>query len=377
MPQKSLRVLVTGANGFIGKNLVVRLDEIDGVTIQKLVRSDDIAVLPKVIANTDVIIHLAGLNRHQDPRAFEIINTGLTESICEAVRAEYTRSRRKISFFLVSSIQATQNNPYGQSKLSAEKAVQSLASEIDVSVIIYRLPGVFGKWCKPNYNSVVATFCHNLARGEPIEIHNGELVIPLVYIDDVVDDFINSLRLETNGAVFKKIHPQYEISLSDLARQIRAFANCRSNLSIEPTGVGFIRALYATYTSYLPKNCFCYEIPEHLDGRGKFVEVLKTVDSGQFSYFTLNAGMTRGRHYHHTKTEKFLVLKGEALFRFRHILSGEMFSLKADGERAQVVDTIPGWAHEITNIGQDELIAMLWSNENFDPKYPDTYESKL
>ena len=333
--QPSCRVLVTGANGFIGKNLVVRLSERPRFTVTEFVRGDDVAALPALLAQVDAVIHLAGENRPVDPDAFTQVNTGLTVSICEAIAGETASTGRKIPLVLTSSTQAEFDNPYGQSKLAAEQAVHALARDTGNAAVIFRLPGVFGKWCKPNYNSVVATFCHNIARGLQIQVRDPS------------------------------------------AAQIEAFSHCRTTLMSEPVGSGFVRALYATYVSYLPNERFAYEVPHHADPRGVFVEMLKTPDSGQFSYFTAHPGITRGGHYHHTKTEKFLVVKGTGLFRFRHLLTGELFELTTSGDKPQVVDTIPGWVHDITNVGDDELITMLWANEVFDRANPDTISAKI
>jgi UDP-2-acetamido-2,6-beta-L-arabino-hexul-4-ose reductase len=236
---------------------------------------------------------------------------------------------------------------------------------------VFRLPGVFGKWCKPNYNSVVATFCHNLARNLPIQINDPDALVRLVYVDDVVTALLNALEAPSSGFVQATVQSEYGITPGDLAAQIRAFASCRTTLMTEPVGTGLVRALYATYISYLPPERFTYAIPEYKDNRGVFVEMLKTPNSGQFSYFTVHPGVTRGSHYHHTKTEKFLVLKGQCRLRFRHLITNETYEVLVTGDQPQVVDTIPGWVHDITNMGDTEAIVMLWANEVFDRKLPD------
>ena len=374
---KNRRILVTGANGFIGQNLVVRLGELEGVSLLTFVRGDDLVTLSQLLSQADAVVHLAGENRPADPAAFSEVNAGLTEILCDAIRNEHAASGRRIALLLASSTQAEQDNPYGRSKLAAEQAVEQLAADIGNDVRVFRLPGVFGKWCKPNYNSVVATFCHNLARGLPIQIHDPGALLRLVYIDDVVSSFIQVLAKPKSGFSFEQVEPEYSLTLGQLADQIRAFDACRTSLMSERVGTGLVRALYATYVSYLPREKFSYEVPAHGDARGVFVEMLKTPDSGQFSYFTAHPGVTRGGHYHHTKTEKFLVIKGEALFRFRHILTDEFIELHTSGSSPQVVDTIPGWSHDITNIGDTELVVMLWANEIFDRDRPDTYAMNL
>lgn len=371
------RILVTGANGFIGKNLVVRLSELPNVNISTFVRGDDIARLPELIAQVDAVVHLAGENRPADEAAFSQVNVGLTEALCNAVQHEITTTGRQITLVLASSTQAENDNPYGRSKLKAEQALEVLAKATGNPCVVFRLPGVFGKWCKPNYNSVVATFCYNLARDLPIHINDPLATVRLVYVDDVVTSLLHTLESPEPGCVQSTVEPTYTVTLGELAAQIRAFAECRTTFMSERVGTGLVRALYSTYVSYLPNDKFAYEVPQHTDPRGVFVEMLKTPDSGQFSYFTAHPGITRGGHYHHTKTEKFLVIKGQALFRFRHLLSDELYQLQTSGDRPTVVDTIPGWVHDITNIGKEEMVVMLWANENFDRQKPDTVASKV
>ncbi len=373
-----MRVLITGANGFVGKNLQVRLRELPGLAVLTFVRTDDVAKLPELVQQADAVVHLAGENRPADESAFAKVNAGLTQTLCNALRLEAAATGRKPPLLLASSTQAEHDNPYGRSKLAAEHVVQALAHDVGNPVAVFRLPGIFGKWCEPNYNSVVATFCHNLARGLPIQVNDPEARVQLVHVDDVVSVIVNLLQTSHSGLSFAQVLPQYTITLGELAEQIKAFDACRSaGLQTERVGVGLLRALYATYVSYLPNERFSYEVPQYGDARGVFVEVLKTPDCGQFSYFTVHPGITRGGHYHHTKTEKFLVMKGQALFRFRHLLTNEMVELRTSGDTPQVVDTIPGWTHDITNVCEDEMVVMLWANENFDRQKPDTVSSKV
>ncbi len=371
------RILVTGANGFIGKNVVVRLNELVNTSVSTFLRSDEVARLPQLVAKADAVLHLAGENRPANEVAFSQVNAGLTAALCEAIQQELAKTGRHVPLVLASSTQAEHNNPYGRSKLAAEQAVLALAQATGNPCVVFRLPGVFGKWCKPNYNSVVATFCHNLARELPIQVNDPAAAVQLVYVDDVVNSLLNVLEAPSRGYTQSTVEPVYTITLGELAAQIRAFADCRSTLMSERVGTGLVRALYATYVSYLPNEKFSYEVQQHADPRGVFVEMLKTPDSGQFSYFTAHPGITRGGHYHHTKTEKFLVIKGEALFRFRHLLTDELVELRISGTTPQVVDTIPGWTHDITNVGYDEMVVMLWANENFDRQKPDTVASKV
>lgn len=368
-----MKVVVTGAHGFIGKNLCLRLSEQPDVTVLPFGRQDSLASLLDALDNADALIHLAGENRPQDPSAFAEVNTGLTEAICHYLMA----NGNQLPVLLTSSTQAELDNPYGISKQAAEHAVEKLSARNHNPVAIYRLPGVFGKWCRPNYNSVVATFCHNLANDLPIQISDPARAITLVYVDDVVESFVRWLRDTLPGCQRPAVNPEYTITLGQLADQIAAFRNCRTSLVSERVGTGLVRALYATYVSYLPTQKFAYDLPVHGDARGVFVEMLKTQDSGQFSFFTAHPGITRGGHYHHSKTEKFLVIKGQARFGFRHMATGEMFFLDTHGDKPQVVETVPGWTHDITNIGDSEMIVMLWANEIFDRERPDTITCKV
>jgi UDP-2-acetamido-2,6-beta-L-arabino-hexul-4-ose reductase len=377
MTKPICRVLVTGANGFIGKNLVVRLRELPRFVVTEFVRGDAPEALPGLLAQVDAVVHLAGENRPADDAAFAKVNTGLTVVICDALAVEHKRSGRQLPLILASSAQAERDNSYGQSKLAAEHAVQVLCAATGHPAVVYRLPGVFGKWCKPNYNSVVATFCHNMARGLPVQINDSVARLQLVYVDDVVSSFIAALDEPATGLTQGEVAQVYVTTLGELVTQIRNFGDCRSSLMSERVGSGLVRALYATYVSYLPNERFAYDVPVHGDPRGVFVEMLKTPDCGQFSYFTAHPGITRGGHYHHSKTEKFLVIKGFAVFRFRHLLSGELFELATSGDKPQVVDTIPGWVHDITNVGNDEMVVMLWANEVFDRERPDTVASRV
>jgi UDP-2-acetamido-2,6-beta-L-arabino-hexul-4-ose reductase len=365
--EQLMRVLVTGAHGFIGKNLVVRLNEREDTEVLSFARGDNSDVLFALVSQADAIVHLAGENRPVDTADFAAVNTDLTHTLCEAIRA----TGRSIPFILASSTQAELDNPYGQSKLAAEQVVEVFASEMDNRAVIYRLPGVFGKWCKPNYNSVVATFCHNVARGLPIQVNDRAATLQLVYVDDVIDEFLRDLDETQAGLVRAEIPKIYVITLEELVKQIVAFKNCRTSLISERVGTGLVRALYSTYISYLPPEQFAYDLQKYGDDRGIFVEMLKTPDCGQFSFFTVHPGLTRGSHYHHTKTEKFLILSGVAQMHFRHMVTAETYEVTVSGDRPQVVDSIPGWVHDITNVGDSELVVMLWANEVYDRERPD------
>lgn len=373
-------VLITGANGFVGKNLQLHLAERKDVQVRCFTRADDMAQLQALLQGVDFVFHLAGVNRPQDPADFASGNAGLTQVLCSALAAEAERSGRRVPVVFASSTQAAQPNPYGQSKRAAEDALFALAASHGVQAHVFRLPNVFGKWCKPNYNSAVATFCHNIARGLPIQVNDPAASVTLVYVDDVVECFMQ-LMDGADAAVgpdgYAAVAPQYTATVGDLARQLHAFKDSRSTLMTDRVGTGLARALYATYVSYLPVESFTYTVPQHGDARGVFVEMLKTPDCGQFSYFTAYPGITRGGHYHHSKTEKFLVIKGQARFKFRHMQTGETHELVTGGEKAEVVETVPGWTHDITNIGTEEMIVMLWANEVFDRARPDTFACPL
>lgn len=368
-----MHILVTGANGFIGKNLIARLNESPSINILPFYRHTPRSELKNMISKSDFIFHLAGENRPQDVSAFKIVNQDFTEDICACIK----NKDRPTPLIFTSSTQATQDNPYGVSKRSAEKAIELFAKKTENPCVIYRLPGVFGKWCKPNYNSVVATFCHNIANDLPIQINDPSKLLTLVYIDDVITDFLSTIQSSSPGLTARRVTPEYTATLQQLADQIIKFKESQRTLITEAVGSGLTRALYATYLSYLPTKDFSYNLTNHTDPRGTFVEVLKTPDHGQFSFLTAHPGVTRGGHYHHTKTEKFLVIKGTAKFGFRHIITNEIFETTTSGDVPKVVETIPGWAHDITNIGSDELVVMLWANEIFDREKPDTISSKV
>jgi UDP-2-acetamido-2,6-beta-L-arabino-hexul-4-ose reductase len=370
-----MKVLVTGSNGFVAKNLMVRLGELEGFETVTFSRETPETQLPDLVSDIDAVVHLAGVNRPPSPEEFVSGNAGLTQSLCQAL----LDCGRQVPVIFTSSTQAALDNPYGKSKLDAEQALRGYAAQTGASVYIYRLPNVFGKWCKPNYNSAVATFCHNTTRGLPIQINDSNAALSLVYVDDVVDEFIRVLtnKPQVDAAEFCSVPIQYQTTVGELAQQLEAFRDSRNSLISEKVGAGLVRALYSTYMSYLPPEAFAYEVPKFGDPRGVFVEMLKTKDSGQFSFFTAHPGITRGGHYHHSKTEKFLVIKGNARFGFRHILTDETYELFTSGEQPKIVETIPGWSHDITNVGEEEMVVMLWANEIFDRDRPDTITSKV
>lgn len=371
--RNKVKVLITGANGFVAKNLRVHLSERIDTDVVCFTREQSIEQLDSLLDGVDFIFHLAGVNRPKNIEEFEQGNVGLTRSLCLAVEA----SARKIPIIYSSSIQAELDNSYGNSKRDAEAVLLQLNKNTGSPVYISRLANVFGKWCKPNYNSVVATFCHNISQNLPIQINDAASLIQLVYVDDVIHRFISIMDGSVVDQHYFTIDPQYEITVGTLVDKLNSFKESRDSLFVEQVGTGLDRALYSTYLSYLKPEQFAYDLVKHEDPRGVFSEMFKTKDNGQVSYFTAHPGITRGGHYHHTKNEKFLVVKGEALFKFRHVITDEFYELKVSGVNPRVVETVPGWTHDITNVGDDEMIVMLWANEVFDKNSPDTYAKPL
>lgn len=368
-----MHVAITGADGFVGRNLSLRLRELGRYTVLPIDLGTADSVRRAALAEADVVVHLAGVNRPKDDKEFVEGNAGFTALLCDELRTD----GRAVPVIFTSSAQAVRDNPYGRSKRDAEASLEAYGKDTGARVAILRLWNVFGKWARPNYNSAVATFCHNIARGLTIRIDDPTAVVRLVYIDDVVDAMITMIDAAIPEAGLVEVGPVQEIAVGDLAGLINRLAQNRTDLSIERVGTGFVRALYATYVSYLPPDSFSYGLTRHADPRGVFAEMLRTPDTGQFSFFTALPGVTRGGHYHHTKTEKFLVVQGEARFGFRHVLTGERVDLVVRGEEARVVETVPGWVHDITNIGADVVIVLLWANEVFDPQRPDTIAAKV
>lgn len=362
-----MNILVTGSEGFIAKNIIVFLEKIEDLVIYKFNRTTPINKLKDYIDLSDVVIHCAGVNRPINSVDFKIGNTNLTSDICNLIK----QKRNKTKIIFMSSTQANLDNEYGKSKKEAERYLLEVSKLNNLNIKIFRLPNVFGKWSKPNYNSVVATFCYNISREIPINITNPNKEITLLYVDDLVKSVIN-LIYSTNKKIYVDIKPKYKISLSKLAKKITSYHESKKKLIVQKVGKGFDRALYSTYCSFLNTSSFFYKLEVNSDSRGTFSEFLKTTDSGQISYFTANPGVTRGGHYHHTKNEKFLIVSGKAKFRFRNIITNEYYEKIISHEHNIVIETLPGWAHEVINIGKEKLIGIIWANENFDIKKPDT-----
>jgi len=366
-----MKILVTGSNGFIARNLIVHLKYSTDHEILVFNRENKISELEGLIKKTDFIFHLAGVNRPKSEIEYNV-NFELTHEIVKVCE----EGNFNIPILYSSSSQAEIDNPYGRSKLNAEKILIDYQKKNQVAVFIYRLSNVFGKWSKPNYNSVVSTFCFNIANDLDIKINNPESEINLVYIDDVIKDFMEKLIKSSNENSYCYVNQVYKLKLGELAKKIESYNQHRNTLTITAVGKGLERALYSTFISYLPKNKFSYPLRENIDSRGKFVEILKTGDSGQISFLSTPPGETRGCHFHHTKSEKFLVVNGKARIKFRNLLNDESHEICTSDNKTEIVDTIPGWVHDITNIGDKELIVLIWSNEVFDKDNPDTFYEK-
>ena len=372
----ALTVLITGANGFMGKNLTVYFQHLTNMNINLLTYTRDTHPdeLPALIKKSDFIFHLAGENRPEKIEDFYTGNAALTKRLCELC-LQYN----PVPIVFSSTTQVVFDNDYGQSKREAEKILEKYAVEAHCPVYIYRLPNVFGKWIKPNYNSFVATLCHNIIHGLDYKIDDTNKSLTLVYIDDVVRSFAQHLKQKSVGAAaqYLEVLIVYQRKLSDIVSLLKTFRAVSENLIVPKASDGFVRALYAMYQSYLRPDQIAYTLKNHTDERGSFYEVLKTQDSGQVSISTTAPGVTRGNHFHHTKNEKFLVVKGTALFRFRHIITQEEFEITTNEFSKQVVEVPTGYTHNFKNIGNDELIMLLWANEAFDCTKPDTYAMEV
>ncbi|QTN24250.1 SDR family oxidoreductase [Rhizobacter sp. AJA081-3] len=368
-----MKIVLTGADGFIGQNLSIRLKELGEMDVAAITRDSSKDDLHAAVTGADLVFHLAGVNRPKDPAEFATGNAGFTEELCAALAS--TGGRARIVY--ASSTQAELDNDYGRSKRAAEEALLAHGRSTGAPIHLFRLTNVFGKWCRPNYNSAVATFCHNVARGLPITVNDSSAQLRLIHIDDVVAAFVDVMLRPDHPQGLCEAGRVYTTTVGEIATLLRTFVDSRTTLVSPPTGTGFVRALYSTYVSYLLPQDFAYTVPRYADPRGEFVEMLKTSDCGQFSYFTAHPGVTRGEHYHHTKTEKFLVIKGRAHFGFRHIVSGEIHEIVTHGGEGRIVETVPGWTHNITNVGDEEMVVMLWANEIFDRARPDTVSLKV
>ena len=363
--------LITGADGFMGKNLRVGIGRIPGARVIPFVRSDSEARLAESLAQADVVYHLAGVNRPKDVTEFVDVNAGLTRILA---RASAALDRKPLIVF-ASSIQAELDNPYGSSKKQAEEILAEYAGKHGGRVAVYRLPNVFGKWCRPNYNSVVATFCYNIIHGLDIHVSDPKREIELVYIDDVVAEFAGHLDgLDAfQGVRFLDVPRAFRVTLGNLADRLRELNGMRESLVVPNLEDDFMKCLHATFLSYLDRDSFASPLDVKTDNRGQLAELIKSRQFGQVFVSSTRPGVVRGNHYHDSKVEKFCVLKGEAVIRFRHVLNGEVLSYPVSGDSFQVVDIPPGYTHSIENTGGDEMIVLFWANQVFDPDKPDTY----
>ncbi|ADI00964.1 NAD-dependent epimerase/dehydratase family protein [Syntrophothermus lipocalidus] len=368
-------VLVTGAAGFIGKNLCAALEQRNDIKILAYDKDNSAQELAEFAACADFVFHLAGVNRPQNVEEFDEGNWGFTVQLLELL----AKSNRNIPIAVTSSIQAALDNPYGVSKKKAEDALWEWSHRSGAPVYIYRLPNVFGKWCRPNYNSVVATFCYNIARGLPIQINNPDAELTLVYIDDVVAELISAMEgnPHKDDSGFCYVPRTFKVTLQRLADTIYSFAASRKTLVVPNFENDLERFLYATYISYLSEDDFGYELEMKHDHRGWLAEFIKSKQFGQIFVSRTRPGITRGNHWHHTKVEKFLVIEGKGIIQFRRIDTGEILSYEVSGEKPVVVDIPPGYTHSITNIGDNDLITLFWADEIFDEEHPDTYYAEV
>jgi len=365
-----MKILVTGSNGFVGKNLITELKNRGYNEIFEFDKDTDIKLLDKYIRECDFVFHLAGVNRPKEESEFQKGNLGLTSDIL--LRLEDVGNI--VPVLITSSIQADLNNPYGKSKKEAEDAVFKYKAKTGASVFVYRLSNLFGKWSRPNYNTVVATFCNNLTKGIDIRIDNPDTLLSLCYIDDVVEEFINALEQKAFiNEEFCVVEKVYSVKLGELAELLRSFKSSRNKLSIPDMSDGFTKKLYSTYLSFLEDDDFAYDLKMNEDHRGSFTEFIRTKDRGQVSVNISKPGITKGNHWHHTKNEKFLVVSGCGVIRFRKIGDDKVIEYCVSGEKLQVVDIPTGYTHSIENTGNTDMVTVMWVNEPFNPDKTDTY----
>jgi UDP-2-acetamido-2,6-beta-L-arabino-hexul-4-ose reductase len=376
-----MNILITGAKGFIGKNLIAELNNIkEGKAKGYNLTSDlnlfaydidtDPALLNDYCNEADFVFHLAGVNRPKDQSEFMEGNFGFTSVLLDTLK----KQGNNCPVMLSSSIQAELDNPYGISKKAGEDLLFDYGRETGAEVLIYRFPNVFGKWCRPNYNSAVATFCHNIAHDLPIQVNDRNAQMTLVYIDDVVKELISALEGKPNRVdKFCKVPVEHRIALGEIVDLIYSFKESRKDLQMPDLSDAFTKKLYSTYLSYLPEDQFSYPLKMNMDERGSFTEFLKSPDRGQVSINISKPGITKGQHWHHTKNEKFLVVSGKGVIRFRKIDEEKVYEYFVSGEKLEVVDIPVGYTHHIENLGETDMVTVMWVNEIFNPERPDTY----
>lgn len=369
-----MKILVTGAKGFVGRNLCAELRNLGYTDILEYDLDTDSSLLEEYTQECEFVFHLAGINRPENTDEFMKGNFGFTSVLLEALE----RHQNKAEIVLSSSIQAEKDNPYGESKRAGEKLIKAYGERTGAKVLIYRFPNLFGKWSRPNYNGVVATFCYNISHGLPIQVNDPDAEICFAYIDDVVEEMLAALvgREHCDG-VFCSIPITEVVKLGRVAELIQSFYRSREDLVVPDLGDAFTRKLYATYLSYLPEDQFGYLLKKNQDERGSFTEFLRTPDRGQVSVNVAKPGITKGQHWHHTKNEKFLVVSGEALIQFRKIGSQQVIEYRVKGDEMKVIDIPTGYTHNIINVGDTDLITVMWASEPFAPEHPDTYFEKV
>ena len=369
-----MKILVTGAKGFVGRNLCLTLEQMPDVEVLKYDLGDE-PKLDGYAAECDFVMHLAGVNRPKDPSEFKTGNTVFTEDILEKLAARQTPP----PVLLSSSIQAALDNDYGKSKLAAEDAVRAYGDKTGAPVFIYRLANVFGKWCRPNYNSAVATWVYNIARDLPIMVRDPAATVTLVYVDDVVKSFIGHLTNPERQPEILSVSPSYTKTLCEITDLIRAFHDEPNTLLVPDQQDGFTKKLYSTYLAALPEDKFSYPLVMHCDNRGSFTEALHSSERGQVSVNVSKPGIAKGQHWHHTKHEKFLVVsgKGEINFRMADDLNGKIITYQVGGDKLEVVRIPPGYTHNIVNVGDTDMVTLMWANEIFDPANPDTFRLEV
>lgn len=367
-------ILITGAGGFVGRNLVATLHAMGYKDLLLFEKDDTVETLADYCRRAAFVVHLAGINRPKDPSEFYSGNAGLTDTMLRLL----AEAGNQAPVLVTSSVQAALDNDYGKSKKQAEDAIFVHGQTTGAPVYVFRMEGVFGKWCRPNYNSVVATFCHNIARGLPIEVRDPAYELPLVYIDDVVSCILDAMqegKVQRDAEGYCRIHPVHRVTLGRLAELIEGFAQARKGSLAVPCVApdSFEKKLYSTFLSYLPTDQFAYDLTMHCDDRGSFTEALRTPERGQVSVNISRPGIVKGNHWHHTKNEKFLVVQGEGVIRFRRIDSDEVITYHVSGKKLQVVDIPCGYTHNIENVGSEDMVTVMWANECFDPDHPDTF----
>lgn len=365
-----MNILVTGANGFVGKNLIAELKNKGYNNIFGFTRESDSSLLERYTKECDFVFHLAGVNRPKDETEFIEGNIGFTAKLLNLLKEH----ENKAPVLITSSIQAEKENPYGESKKAGEDLLFAHSKETGAKALVYRLANIFGKWSRPNYNTVVATYCHNISRDIEIQVNNPDAELTLCYIDDVLEEFLKALEgIPTQHDRFCFVPITHNIKLGELAGVIKGFKESRIDLSVPNMENALTKKLYSTYLSFLPEDKFSYDLKMNCDNRGSFTEFIRTLDRGQVSVNVSKPGITKGNHWHHTKNEKFLVVSGEGIIRFRKIDSENIIEYRVSGDKLQVVDIPTGYTHSIVNVGENDLVTVMWVNECFNPEKPDTY----